>query len=101
MKPAAALTDLESTGAAVFRWQRSSTDLYHFERAAPRDYALLSVMLAPMQTRATVGNRLVWNGSINSGQVRLLQPSLCVSWDLHRSLDILHVHLRCDALTVA
>lgn len=40
MKPAAVLTDLQSTGAAVFRWQRSSTDSYHFERTEPREHVL-------------------------------------------------------------
>lgn len=101
MKPAAVLTDLQSTGAAVFRWQRSSTDSYHFERTEPREHVLLSVMLAPMQSRAAVGGRQVWDGQIHSGQVRLLQPSQSASWDTRSAFDILHVHLPMPALTAA
>lgn len=101
MKPVAALTELESTGAAVFRWQRSSTERYRFERTAPREHVLLSVMLAPMQTRANVGHCQVWSGPIQSGQVRLLQPSLCASWDSDSTFDILHVHLPQRALMAA
>lgn len=101
MKPAAALTDLESTGAAVFRWQRSSTEYYRFERTAPREHVLLSVMLAPMQARANVGHRQVWSGPIQSGQVRLLQPTPCASWDSGSAFDILHVHLPDHALVAA
>jgi AraC family transcriptional regulator len=101
MKPAAALTGLESTGAAVFRWQRSSTDCYRFERTDPREHVLLSVMLAPMQTRASVDDRQLWSGPIQSGQVRLLQPSQCASWDSDTAFDILHVHLPTQALVAA
>ena len=101
MKPAAALTGLQSTGAAVFRWQRPSTDSYHFERTEPREHVLLSVMLAPMQSRAAVGGRQVWDGPIHRGQVRLLQPSQSASWDTRSAFDILHVHLPMPALTAA
>lgn len=101
MKPAAVLTDLASTGAAVFRWRRLSTDMYRFQRTTPRDYTLLSVMLGPMQAWASVGNRQVWQGLINSGQVRLLQPSQCASWVSDSSFDILHVHLPTQALAAA
>lgn len=101
MKPAAVLTDLPSTGAAVFRWRRTSTDMYRFERTTPRDYTLLSIMLGPMRAWATVGNRHVWRGAIGSGQVRLLQPSQSASWDSDSAFDILHVHLPTPALTAA
>lgn len=101
MKPAAALTGLQSTGAAVFRWQRFSTDSYRFERTEPREHVLLSVMLAPMQSRAAVGGQQVWDGPIHSGQVRLLQPSQSASWNTHSAFDILHVHLPMQALTAA
>lgn len=101
MKPAAAVTDLPSTGAAVLRWQRSTTTPYRFERTAPREHVLLSVMLAPMQTRANVGNRQVWSGPIQSGRVRLLQPSPCASWDSDSAFDILHVYLPDRALIAA
>jgi AraC family transcriptional regulator len=58
-------------------------------------------MLAPMQSRAAVGGRQVWDGQIHSGQVRLLQPSQSASWDTRSAFDILHVHLPMPALTAA